>query len=126
VRHDNQPVDLLVAGVGKREHRPVGRAFARRLLHAAHDAVRARRRRHLNAVGVGLVNLDDGGEVNRGDVRPHSHRLDGMTLRSAQQGADQDCRKTGGAKKAQTTTSGSALDPLLNPSLSCPSQELSP
>ena len=31
MRHDDQPVDLLVAVVGEREHRPIGAAFARRV-----------------------------------------------------------------------------------------------
>ena len=96
--------------------------------HAAHDAVGARRRRHLNAVGVGLEHLDDGGQIDRGDVGAHRHRLHGVAggraAQGARDGADQ-CRKNRGAKKAQTTTSGSALDPL--PSwLGSPRQELSP
>ena len=55
MRHDDQPVDLLVAVVGEREHRPVGVAFARAHLDAAHDAVGAGRGRHLDAVGFGFL-----------------------------------------------------------------------
>ena len=84
VRHHDQPVDLLVAGIGEREHRPVGRAFARRLLHAADDAVGAGRGRNRDGVGVGLDQFGDAGEVDRGDVGAHVHRLDGVSGRRAQ------------------------------------------
>ena len=77
VRHHDQAVDLLVAGIGEREHRPVGGALARRLLHAAHDAVGAGRGRHQDAVGFGLDPIGDGGEVDRRHVGAHVHRLDG-------------------------------------------------
>ena len=50
VRDDDQPVDLLVAGIGEREHRPVGVALARAHVHALHDAVRPGRGRHQDAV----------------------------------------------------------------------------
>ena len=50
MRHDDQPVDLFVAVIGEREHRPVRAAFARAHLDAAHDAVGARRGGHLDAV----------------------------------------------------------------------------
>ena len=96
MRHDDQAVDLLVAGVGEREHRPVGRALARRLLHAADDAVGAGRGRDLDAVGFGLDELGDAGEIDRGHVGAHVHRLDGRepamrpsraAIRSAANGA---------------------------------------
>ena len=58
MRRDDQAVDLLVAVVGEREHRPVGAAFARAHLDAAHDAVGAGRGRNLDAVGVGLLALE--------------------------------------------------------------------
>ena len=64
MRRDEQPVDLLVAVVGEREHRPVGAALARAHLDAAHDAVGARRGRDLDAVGFGLLPLDGVGEVD--------------------------------------------------------------
>ncbi len=68
MRHDDQAIDLLVAGIGEREHRPIGRAFARGLLHAAHDAVGARRRRNLNLPDLGFDQFGDRGEVDRGGI----------------------------------------------------------
>ncbi len=85
MRHDDQPVDLLVAGIGEREHRPVGVAFARAHVHAAHDAVGAGRGRHLDAVVFGALALDGGGEVDRGGVGAHVDGLDARAGRSAEQ-----------------------------------------
>jgi hypothetical protein len=51
MRCDDQPVELLVGGVGEREDRPVAANFVLRLdLDAPHDAVDARRRRHLESL----------------------------------------------------------------------------
>ena len=52
VRNDDQPVDLLVAGIGEREHRPIEVALARAHVHALHDAVRPGRGRHQDAVAA--------------------------------------------------------------------------
>ncbi len=68
MRDDDQAVDLLVAGIGEREHRPVGVALARAHVHALDDAVGAGRGRHQDAVAVGAVPLDRGGEVDCGGV----------------------------------------------------------
>ena len=68
MRHDDQPVDLLVAGIGEREDRPVGAALARAHLDAADDAVRPGRGRDLDAVAVGALALDRVGEVDGGGV----------------------------------------------------------
>ena len=75
MRHDDQAVHLFVAGIRQCEHRPVGIAFARRHLYAAHDAVGAGRRRHLDAVDFGLVTFHHGGEIDRGGVGTHIHRV---------------------------------------------------
>ena len=67
MRHDEQPVDLLVGRVGEREDDPVRRAFGvlRRHLDAPHDAVRARRGRNLDAVAGWFVKRsNDGAEVD--------------------------------------------------------------
>jgi hypothetical protein len=39
MRDDDQPVDLLVAGIRQRKDRPVGVALACAHVHALHDAV---------------------------------------------------------------------------------------
>ena len=78
MRRDQQSVDLLVAVVDQREHRPVGAAvaLARAHLDAPHDAVGARRGRNLDAV-VGLAEeLDRVGEVERLAVRRNRRRLE--------------------------------------------------
>ena len=76
MRHDDQPVDLLVAVVGEREHRPVVAALARAHLDAADDAVGAGRGRDLDAVGVGLLQFGGGGEVDRRRVEAHVDGFD--------------------------------------------------
>ncbi len=43
MRHDDQSLELLVARIDQREHRPIGVALARPHVHAADDAVRAGR-----------------------------------------------------------------------------------
>ena len=75
-RHD-QPIDLLVAIIGEREHRPVSSGFARAHLDAADDAVGARRGRNLDAVAVGVLELDRVGEVDGGGVKADIDGLDG-------------------------------------------------
>ena len=76
MRHDDQAVDLLVAGIGQREHRPVGVALAGAHVHAADDAVGAGRGRHQDAVVLGAVALDRVGQVDGGGVEPHVDGLD--------------------------------------------------
>ncbi len=78
MRRHQQPVDLLVAVVGQRKHRPEGCAaagLARLDLDAPHDAVRAGRRRHLDAVILLPVELDGLGQVEGAPVQRHRHRL---------------------------------------------------
>ena len=70
MRHDDQPVDLLVGIVGERKHRPVIAAFACAHLDAAHDAVGTGSGRDLDAVAFGLLQLGSGGKVDRLDVDP--------------------------------------------------------
>ena len=120
MRHDDQPVDLLVTGIGEREHRPVGRAFARRLLHATDDAVRAGRSRHRDRVGIGLLELGDAGEVDRGDVGTHVDGLDRVRGRRAEQRNRQKGREQYRAPEAQTTPSAS--HPIVTGAEFCPNQ----
>ncbi len=68
MRHDDQPVDLLVAGIGEREHRPVVAGLARAHFDAADDAVGAGRDRNLDAVAIGAWALGGGGQVDGGRV----------------------------------------------------------
>ena len=77
VRRHDQAVDLLVAVVGEREHRPVVAGLARAHLDAADDAVGAGRGRDLDAVAFGLEPLDRVGEVDRRGIDAHIDRLDG-------------------------------------------------
>jgi hypothetical protein len=111
VRHDDQPVDLLVAGIGQREHRPIRRALAGRLLHAADDAVGAGRGRDRDGVGVGVDHLGDAGQVDRCHVGAHVDGLDGLGGRHAEKGSDdQKCSERCRAPEAQATPSASDDD----------------
>ena len=84
MRHDDQAVDLLVAVVGEREHRPVVVAFAGAHLDAADDAVGAGRGRHLDAVVVGALAFDRGGEIDRSGAEPDADGFHGMRHRRGQ------------------------------------------
>ena len=116
MRHDDQPVDLLVAVVGEREHRPVGVALARAHLDAAHDAVGAGRGRDLDAVAVGLLPFGGGGEIDGRGIEPHVHGFDGARGRRRQQrGGERERNRYGrhATCHGQTKTPGrgSALQP---------------
>ena len=85
MRHDDQPVDLLVGIVGEREHRPVVAAFARAHFDAAHDAVGAGRGRNLDAVGFRFLPLGGRGEIDGGNVEPHIDGFDRARRQRRQQ-----------------------------------------
>ncbi len=76
VRRDDQPVELVVGVVGEREHHPVLAALAGAHLDAADDAVGARRRRDLDAVGVAVLMVEDRGEIDRGRVTADADRVE--------------------------------------------------
>ena len=82
MRHDDQAVDLLVAVIGEREHRPVVAALARAHLDAAHDAVGAGRGRNLDAVGFGVLPFGGGGEVDRRGVEADVDGFDRVRARA--------------------------------------------
>ena len=106
MRRDDQAVDLLVAVVGEREHRPIGSGFARAHLDAADDAVGAGRGRDLDAVAVGVLELDRVGEVDGRGVEADIDGLDRGSGGDAEQGCEREgCERRGGAKKCQETTS---------------------
>jgi len=60
VRDDDQALELLVAGIGEREHRPIGIALTRPYVHALHDTVGTRRGGYQEAIRIGTVALDCG------------------------------------------------------------------
>ncbi len=105
MRHHDQALELLVAGIGEREHRPIGIALARPHVHALHDAVGPRRSGDQEAIGIGAMALDRGGQIEGGGVLRHVDRLD----RAGRWGAgerDHDDRQPGdGADETQTTIS---------------------
>ena len=59
MRHDDEALDLLVAGVGERERRPIGVALAGAHVHAPDDSVGAGRGRNEDAVTVAALPLDN-------------------------------------------------------------------
>ncbi len=78
MRRHQQPVDLLVAVVGERKHRPERRAaigLARLDLDAPNDAVGARCRRYLDAVVLLAIELDGARQVEGAPVEGHGNRL---------------------------------------------------
>ncbi len=91
MRHDDQPVDLLVGIVGERKHRPVRAALARAHLDAADDAVGAGRGGYLDAVAVGFLQLGCRGEIDGGNVDAHVDGFD-RARRQARQQCGQDQR----------------------------------
>ena len=106
MRSDDQAIDLLVAVVGEREHRPVVSGFARAHLDAADNAVSAGRGRDLNAVAVGALELDRVGEVDGRGVKADIDGLDRAGGGNAEPGCERKGRKRrGGAKTCQETTS---------------------
>ena len=78
MRRDDQPVELLVRRVGEREDRPVagGPLVICLDLDAAHDAVGAGRRGHLEVLALVLIDLDRTGQVERDIVARNLDRLD--------------------------------------------------
>ena len=83
-RHD-QPVELLVAAVGEREHGPVAaRIVVVRLdLDAPYDAVGPGCCRHLEVLALVAVDLNAPGQVERDVVARNLDRLDGQTRAAA-------------------------------------------
>jgi len=107
MRHDDQPVDLLVGIVGEREHRPIGIGFARAHLDAAHDAVRTGRGGDLDAVAVGLLHVGGGGEIDGRGIEPHVHGFDGKRGgRRQQRGGEREHGDKRAAVRDQSRTPG--------------------
>ena len=93
MRRDQQAVDLLIGIVVEREGDPVRtRARGTRLDgDAPHDAVGARRRRYLDGIAAGRMEvLHDLGHVDRGRVGIDPYRIDGAGRRGAQAGDRQE------------------------------------
>ncbi len=103
VRHDDQALDLLVAGIGKREHRPIGVALARAHVHAADDSVGPGRGRNEDAVALGAMPLGGVGEIDRLRLRAHVDRLDGARGREADHDHGQHRRYAGADEKQPTS-----------------------
>ena len=99
MRCDDQPVDLLFAVVGEREHRPVVSGLARAHLDAANDAVGAGRGGNLHAVAVGMLNFDRVGKVDCRRVDTDIDRFDGGGAGDAERGCKCEGRERGGGAK---------------------------
>ncbi len=112
MRHDDEALDLLVAGIGEREHRPVGVALARAHVHAADDAIGSGRGGDQEPVGVGAVAFGCVGEIDRGCVGAHVDGLDGARGREADH-HDGQHRRYAGADENQPPSS--QLHPVSTP-----------
>ena len=97
-RHD-EAVDLLVAVIGEREHRPVLAGFAGAHLDAAHDGVGAGRGRNLDAIAFGVLQVDGVGEIDGRRIGAHVDGLDRARGGNAGNGDDRQSDKgTAGTK----------------------------
>jgi hypothetical protein len=104
VRHDDQALDLLVAGIGEREHGPIGVALSRAHVHAPNDPIGSGRGRNQQAVGFGAMALDGIGQVDRLRVGADINSLD--RARGRQRRHDRDERRGHkGADEMQPTSS---------------------
>ena len=111
MRRDDQPVELLVGGVGEREHGPVaGRARVIGLdLDAPHDAVGSGRGRNLEILALVAVDFDGARKVERDVVAGNLDRFDGEGRgRRAQR---QDCRQDKGEQRARFAGNSSKISP---------------
>jgi len=102
VRRDDQAVDLFVAVIREREHRPVVAGLTRAHLDAADDAVRAGGGRNLDAVAFGFRLVDRLGEIDRRGIDAHVDRVDRARVISAERDAEQDHDRMHGAQQTQT------------------------
>ena len=68
MRHHDQPVDLFVAVIRKREHGPIIAVLPSAHFDAADDAVGSRRGRNLEAVAFGALALDHRGQIDGGGI----------------------------------------------------------
>ena len=82
MRNDNQAIDLLVAVIRQREHRPIVIAFTRTHLDASYDPIRARCRRNLDSIAIGALHLCRRSQIDRRRVEPHVHRFHGARSRN--------------------------------------------
>ena len=78
-----KPLELLVARICERKHRPVDIALARAHVHPADDAVRSRRGGDQDAFAIGAMPLDCIREIDRRSVHSHADGLDGACRRRA-------------------------------------------
>ena len=112
MRHDDQALDLLVAGIGEREHRPVGVALAGAHVDAADDAVGAGRGRDQDAAVLAAMAFDRVGEIDRGRVEPHIDGLDRVRGRDAdQETASIAIRQTARTKPNRRPPGSTPVDP---------------
>ncbi len=107
MRHDDQPVDLLVAVVGERKHRPIAVAFAGAHFDAANNSIRARRGRNLDAIAFGFLDFGGCGQIDGGRIETH---VDGIHRTG---GGDCKERNSKGCRqRCQATRHGRAKSPF--------------
>ena len=104
MRHDDQPLDLFVAGIGEREDGPIGVSLARAHVHAADDSVRSGSGRNKQPVGVAAIALGGVSEIDRLCIGAHIDRLDRAAARGAK-GKHEQHRRDAGADKIQPKSS---------------------
>ncbi len=139
MRRNDEAVDLLVAVIGEREDRPVRSGLACAHLDAANDAVRPWRRRHLDAVAVGVLKIDRVGQIDGGGVGADVDGFDRMRCRNAKQrgdaggqdrangkGAERPCAQACGAQKCQKTPPRPAAGAVCATTITVPPNDFVP
>src|ERR1700744_2232876 len=106
MRRDDQAIDLLIAVVGERKHRPVLAGLTGAPLKAADNAVSPGRGRNLDAVRVSALIFDGIGQIDGRGVGPHIDGFDGMSGRNANKHRRSNGER--GTQKCQESTSNAA------------------
>lgn len=107
MRHDDQPVDLLVAVVGERKNRPIAVAFTSAHFNSANNSIRTRRSRDLDAIAFSFLDFGGGGQIDSGRIETHVdgiHRVGGGNCKERN---SKCCRQ-----RCQATRHGRAKSPF--------------
>ena len=112
MRRDDQAVELVVGVVGEREHHPVLSAFAGADIDLANDAVGAGCGGNDDAVGVAVLVVEHGGEVDRRRVTADADGVGGARRRRGENNheAERQGRKAPDQTQCQFSAFGDRPD----------------
>ena len=101
-RHDDQAVDLFVAGICNGDDGPVAAALARTHADAAHDAVGAGSGRNLDEVAVGFLDFSGVGKIDGRSIDADVHGVE--RARACAGGEQPEHYRHGSCETQQTQT----------------------